>query len=598
MKSDFLNYYHQELHAIRKTAKQFAKRNPKVAAHLGLNESAEEDPFVARLIEAVAFLTARLQSKMDDDLLKLSEALCSLLCPSLIDAVPSMAMIQVALDAAEISPVFIKRHALLTKVCQGEGYHFRTAYPLSLYPIKLAKARLQSKPFSAPNSHFLPESNACLMFEIRRTNKSVNFFSLGMNKVRFYIQADINIRFKIYELIFAEILDVAIVPSNKEQEICFVGANAIEPVGFQEDDELLPVGKTLPSSHQGLIDFFMLPDKYLFFDINLSAADFKNTEDSFCVFFYLREVPHAISSFLNESVFLLNVIPVVNLFSKQAEPIKIDHGQQAYQIVPDAHHPPEGIEIYRVESVFAMDAMQQPTPVPALFGIEHGEHESAYYWEISRKPSWQTEAGVFCGDDVFLSLCYLKARDVLRDFILKIDILCTNRDSIRRLAHFLDEIEFTFPNGEGENLKNIKLLTPFTKHYPSDRGRDKLWRLISSLNLNYLALEDAEKSLMALKEVIFLYARKEEVFVTPFVRSLVGMQVEKKLLRCGDRFYQGFYESMLVTLTLDENFLPNGEAVLWGKILCHFFLLQKPINQPMQCVIISKQRGKLGEKCL
>ena len=65
MNQNFLEYYQQELKFFRDSAKEFAHEYPQVAQRLGLAAPEIEDPYVERLIEAVSFLTARINLKVD-----------------------------------------------------------------------------------------------------------------------------------------------------------------------------------------------------------------------------------------------------------------------------------------------------------------------------------------------------------------------------------------------------------------------------------------------------------------------------------------------------------------------------------------------------
>ena len=63
-----LNHYNIELAHLRQTAAEFAQEFPKIAGRLALDREAKEicpDPFVERLLEGFAFLTARVQVKLD-----------------------------------------------------------------------------------------------------------------------------------------------------------------------------------------------------------------------------------------------------------------------------------------------------------------------------------------------------------------------------------------------------------------------------------------------------------------------------------------------------------------------------------------------------
>jgi len=60
-----LSYYNRELQYIRETGQEFAKEFPKIAGRLGIESLECTDPYVERLLESFAFLTARVQLKID-----------------------------------------------------------------------------------------------------------------------------------------------------------------------------------------------------------------------------------------------------------------------------------------------------------------------------------------------------------------------------------------------------------------------------------------------------------------------------------------------------------------------------------------------------
>src|SRR5574341_1904268 len=94
MVDDLLPYYNRELGYIRRLAAEFAEAHPKIAGRLRLSQDAVEDPHVARLIEAFAFLTARIRRKLDDEFPELTDALLNVLYPHYLSPVPSMAIAQ------------------------------------------------------------------------------------------------------------------------------------------------------------------------------------------------------------------------------------------------------------------------------------------------------------------------------------------------------------------------------------------------------------------------------------------------------------------------------------------------------------------------
>ena len=60
-----LRLYEAELAFVRETGDEFARQYPKVAGRLGLGTVEVADPYVERLLEGFALLTARVQLKME-----------------------------------------------------------------------------------------------------------------------------------------------------------------------------------------------------------------------------------------------------------------------------------------------------------------------------------------------------------------------------------------------------------------------------------------------------------------------------------------------------------------------------------------------------
>src|SRR5579859_8075050 len=94
MRDELLLYYERELDYLRKSAVQFAEKYPKVASRLVLEPTKCEDPHVERLLEAFAFLAARVHLKLDDDFPEISEALLTVIYPQLVRPIPSMSIVE------------------------------------------------------------------------------------------------------------------------------------------------------------------------------------------------------------------------------------------------------------------------------------------------------------------------------------------------------------------------------------------------------------------------------------------------------------------------------------------------------------------------
>ena len=128
MRDELLLYYEQELDYLRKMAVQFADKHPKVASRLVLEPTQCEDPHVERLLEAFAFLAARVHLKIDDEFPEISEALLTVIYPQLVRPVPSMSIVEFQLDSEKgklTSGLPIERNSLLhSRPSRGRSLHF------------------------------------------------------------------------------------------------------------------------------------------------------------------------------------------------------------------------------------------------------------------------------------------------------------------------------------------------------------------------------------------------------------------------------------------------------------------------------------------
>src|SRR3954454_13429943 len=102
-----LDHYNNELHHLRSTAAEFGREYPKGAGRLALDRDAKEicpDPFVERLLEGFAFLTARVQVKLDAEFPRLTQALLETVYPQYLCPMPSMAIVRFEPDHQAVPP--------------------------------------------------------------------------------------------------------------------------------------------------------------------------------------------------------------------------------------------------------------------------------------------------------------------------------------------------------------------------------------------------------------------------------------------------------------------------------------------------------------
>ena len=145
-----LDYYNRELQFVREMGAEFAQAYPRIAARLGIEGLECADPYVERLLEGFAFLTARVQLKLDARHPDFTQHLLEMVYPHFLCPVPSCAIVEFAPDMKEGSlqtgHTITRGASLRTPLGKGErtACEFRTAHAVTLWPISVVEAKYLS----------------------------------------------------------------------------------------------------------------------------------------------------------------------------------------------------------------------------------------------------------------------------------------------------------------------------------------------------------------------------------------------------------------------------------------------------------------------
>src|SRR5262249_45784441 len=266
-------YYESELYFIRKLAQEFARKYPAAAARLQLEADRSADPHVERLIEAFALLSARVRHKLHDEFPELTDALLSVLYPHALAPVPSCAVVQFNLEPHRATPegVDIKAESTLQSARVADlACRFRTCYPLKLWPITVAEAKLHPPPFPTGLTP-PPRATAALRLRLQTTGP-LTFDKLTFDRLRFHLLGDTTLIAPLYNLLLNPILtpalEVAFAPPAKPRAgVALPASETIFPVGFEPADGLLPYPPNVFPGYRLLTEYFAFPAKFAFFDV-------------------------------------------------------------------------------------------------------------------------------------------------------------------------------------------------------------------------------------------------------------------------------------------------------------------------------------------
>jgi type VI secretion system protein ImpG len=593
MNDALLRYYEHELQFIRQLAQEFGKQYPRVANRLRLEQGYSIDPHVERLLEGFAFLTARIQNKIDDEFPELTDALLGVLYPHYLAPVPSMTIVQFELDAgrAQLPNGFlIPRHSLLNSpAVNGLACKFRTGYSATLWPIELTSAKFQPPPFP-PGIKAPPKAVAALRLQLECQGE-MSFADLGLDKLRFYLNGDEQVVPYLYDFLFNQTLQVVFRPLLRDAvqpAVVLEPNDCLGQVGFEREEGLLPYANQSFLGYRLLTEFFAFPHKFLFVDLGgwrqvCKARYPKKVE----VVFFLKKTLPNLEQGVDAQTFCLNCVPIVNLFEKTAEPIPVSHAKYEYLIVPDVAHP-DGMEVYSVEEVAGTDPVATRRFEP-FYSLRHGrslDREQAF-WYASRRPS-PVEGDR--GTDVHLNLVDL-AFSPRRpaEAVLTVRTLCTNRDLPTKLQQAGEDLSFDLL--AAAPLNRIRSLRNPTAPLRPPLRRGAQWRLISHLCLNYLSLADADEGRQAFQELLRLYdfsdpeaGHHQAAVTSQLVDGIVSLATRRVVGRTGSQTSSGFARGLEVTMTFDEQKYVGTGVFLFACVLERFLGLYASINSFTQLV--------------
>lgn len=571
----FLRYYLDELSYLRHAGQDFASTYPKVAARLELQPGECPDPHVERLIESFAFLTARIQSDLDADFPEMARELLDVLYPHYLRPVPSLAVARFEVDPERgklTSGCEIPRHtALFADAERGAVCRLRTCYPVTLWPVEVAEAELET-PDRYDFTSGLPDVAAVLRLRLR--SRADAFENLGLDRLRFHLTGDPVLVGRLYELLLADLKGIAIVPEGAAP--FHLPPSAVQAVGFAEDEALIPYPRTSHPGYRLLQEYFAFPEKFHFVDLEGLAGRARGTVTD--VLFLLRRQPGRLP--LRPDTFALGCTPVVNLFSKTSEPIRVDHRQIEYRLVPDKRREAT-TEVHSVISVSgSSDALDRTREYAPFYSFTHAMERRGQkaFWHARRVPA----QGGRTGTEILLSFRDLDFRPALPpDETVFAHVLCTNRG----LASELPAEEPLLQTDEALPVRRIVCVRKPTRPLMPPLAGQTLWRLVSQLSLNYLSLEGGETGLRALHEILDLYCFSDAPSLQRQIQGIRGISPRKVVRRMGDAAWKGFCRGTEITLTFDEAQYVGSSALLLASVLNRFFALYASTNSFTQLVV-------------
>ena len=610
MNLQMIEYYQKELQFIREMGMEFSKQHPKIAAGLDLGRTECADPYIERLLEGFAFLTARIQLKMDAEFPRFTQHLLEMVYPHYLAPLPSMTIVQFTPDlkggVTEAGFVLPKNTRLVstTEIKGRAKCEFRTAHELNLWPLQLTDAAYLPL---GPALRYCDSNTTGVKSAIRLKLETVLDMPVNLlpiEKLPVYLYGIGALPSQLYELIIGHCVSVVVQPAVHEPLWREKINNPLQSLGFAPEEALLPYLAPSFNGYRLLQEYFALPERFLFFELlNLQSALKRCNETAVEIVILLDIGKPELEDLVNKSNFALYCSPAINLFPKRADRVHLNNRSTEHQVILDRTAQSD-FEIHTVTEVagYGSGATMEQVFLPFYTNRqETNPAEKVAYYTARREPSLTTGISTagklkapYQGSEVLISLVDSSATPFRSDLKqLGVNTLCTNRDLPMLLLLGNGGSDFTLEISAP--VESVRSLMKPTNPVPSHAEGQHAWRLLSHLSLNYLSLIDHDESQGAdgIRDLLRLYTDYAEPVFTKQVDGLLNVESRPVVLRVPVSGPMCFGRGLEITLTFEESAYSGIGCFLLAAVLERFISKYVSINSYTQVVVKTRERGEI-----
>ncbi len=559
-----LRFYNEELTYLREGAREFGEEHETVAARLGLKTPNDPDPYVERLLEGVAFLSARVQLKLADQYPEFTQHLLGAVQPQYLAPTPSICI--AGFDPKEGDPQLaegyeIPRLTELTAISADQGRTpvvFRTGHAVKLYPLRIAEveylaSRTAVASFAA-QADVRAEAGLRLRFE---GTGNMALQNLRITELPLYLDGSEVVPGELYRQMIGETVAVLARPANSASGQA-ISLRAPVQAGFDRDEALLPAEERSFRGYRLLGEYFACPERFMFAVLRDLDKAFAGAQGGAVdvVLLFSRNAP-ALATALSPANFRPFATPAINLFEKQLGRVQVSGTEHEFHLVPDRTRPTD-FEVYRVLDMAAHlreDTEARPVaPLYALGALLYDWRDALFFVprltmrRLSTKQQRLQRRGDYIGTETWISLSAPGNPERLADIKeLAVRALVTNRDLAGSLT-FRGTEHFVPPGGP---VRTVSVLRSPSKPRPPMGLDDGAWRIIAHLTPNYatLAPEEGDDPSM-LRDHLALYGRRDDPAMRRQVDGIMGVQQRAVVRRVPGRGAMAVARGSRITLTL------------------------------------------------
>jgi type VI secretion system protein ImpG len=612
MDTRLLKHYEAELAYLREMGAEFAESYPKIASRLGMDGVEVLDPYVERLLEGSAFLSARVQLELELQYPAFTSNLLEIVYPHYLAPTPSMMVAQLEpdMDNASLAEGYLMARQSQLRARLGEGATtaciYQTAADLTLWPIEITQAEYIDGrgELVAAGVAGAAEARAAIRLRLSRPAKQA-LAELSMDSLTLFLGGNGAQGWQLHQLLCTQTTGLVARSTNRRADWTQELRGSVVPRGFTPEEALLPTPQASFDGYRLLQEYFAMPERYHFVELTgLSGGVARAEADEMDVYILLRDGMSEIAAGITTEAFKLNCVPAINLFEKRSDRVHITTRETTHHIVPDRTSA-QDFEVYRVQKVTGISGEGEDDidfrPFYAADDLSPAGDNHATYYAVTRKMRQRTEKErlkgartSYLGSETYLSLVDRNNAPYPAEMSqLAVRALVTNRDLPMLLP--TGEVDlFYLP--DGGPVKHIRTPVNPTRPRPTLAQGDAAWRLISHLSLNYLSIADSESGdgAAALRELVGLYAPKGDRAVAMQLEGIKSVSSRPIVRRMSDGVLSTAVRGLEITLEFDDSFFEGTSVYLMGAVLERFFAKYVTINSFTETVLRTEANGEIA----
>ncbi|MBS1816332.1 MAG: type VI secretion system baseplate subunit TssF [Acidobacteria bacterium] len=606
-----LRYYNLELQHLREMGAEFAQQFPKIAARLSMNGLEVADPYVERLLEAVGFLAARVQLKLDAEFPRFTQSLLEIVCPHYLCPTPSMLIARLQPDRDDpglLTGRRVPRGTVMQSVTAADDQtpcEFRTAHDVVLHAVEIANVRYFSFAPDLPLTT-LPYASRIkggLRITLRAT-AGATFAQTNVDRLEFYLGGRDDVANTLLELCIGASVGVLVRGTGPTPVSATLPATAVRAVGYADEDALLPVTNRSFQGYRLLQEYFTFPQRFRFMAVEglrNALAQAGGTEVELVLLFGRGDT--TLESVVDVGSLSLYCTPAVNLFEKpRIDRVNVTDSTHEFHVVADRTRPLD-FEIYQVLDVIGHGAGEDgDRRFLPFYATSSADPDHQSYFTTRREPRLvsqeQRRRGLrssYIGTEVFLSLVDSAQAPYAADLRqLSLRALCTNRDLPLQMPLGVRESDLLLD--VAAPVKAIRVVAGPSRPYAPVADGAVAWRAISHLALNYLSLVDVPgpQGAATLRDLLELYATTGDVSARRQIEGVRSVGVQRVVRRVPSKGPIAFGRGLEITVEVDELAFEGGSAFLLGAVLARHFARYVSINSVTETVLRSQSRGEVS----